>query len=390
MLGKCLLTIILWGLSLSTSAQTNASLMENLRSRLHAQNKGGAFIKSFPTHSQSYIYDQALAIIAFSKEKDQASAKKLLMALSQVQNQDGSLYFSYYLNGESPYPAEGDKRYAGAIAWVALAAATYQMEFKASEFKKFNSKILNYLSTQMNSVKIKGKEFRGIAFAPTDLSGTDWNENDVAALEHNLDAYAAFYHYSQINEDRKFAAMASELRKFNLALWDDSRSHFWSGVNIKTGVINKQELYLDNQTWSLLALDDSSLKNLNLKDALSMNCDLFLVEHKGILGFMDMKPANRPSKFKFVWSEGSAGQILAMNSFNGLKQENFNCGQHDPLAFLNGIKKMQQDDGGIAYASSNQNPDFSTSSSVAGTTWYYFASNNINPFKVSSSSRLYE
>jgi hypothetical protein len=364
--------------------------MDNLKSRLHPQSKGGAFIKSFPTHSQSYIYDQALAIIAFSKEKDQSSAKKLLQALSHVQNPDGSLYFSYYMDGQSPYPVEGDKRYAGAIAWVALAAATYQMEFKSSEFKKFNEKILNYLSNQMHPIKINGKKQRGVAFAPSDLSSTEWNENDVAALEHNLDAFAAFYHYAKINRHDQFASIANELRKFNLALWDDSRSHFWSGVNIKTGVINKQELYLDNQTWSLLALDDPSLQKLNLKDALSMNCEKFLVEHEGIMGFMDMKPTNRPSPFKFVWSEGSAGQILAMKSFKTMKQEEFTCGQLGPQALLNDIKKMRQEDGGIAYASSAQNPDFSTSSSVAGTTWYYFAANNINPFKVSDTSRLFE
>jgi len=40
---------------------------------------------------------------------------------------------------------------------------------------------------------------------------------------------------------------------------------------------------------------------------------------------------------------------------------------------------MATTDGGIAYATI-KNSDFTTSSSVAGTAWYYFIANSINPF----------
>ena len=382
MLGRCLGLILFCSLSLSASAVTNSAIMSNLEARLHSLTQGGSLIKSFPEHSQSYIYDQALAIIAFSKNGNQKQAKLLLSALDKLQNKDGSLYFSYYLDGKSPYPVEGDKRFAGAIAWVALAAITYQQQFKSREFYQFNASVLSYLASQIRPVKINGHSVKAISFAPTDISATIWNENDVAALEHNLDAYSAFLHFSQINKDEKSQKIAADLKKFILTMWDDSRSHFWSGANLKTGVINKQELYLDNQTWSLLALDSETIKSLNAKEALVLNCENFLVEHDGVLGFMDTKPTNRPSPYQFVWSEGSAGQILAMNSLSKMQKEKFQCQDISSQAFLENIKKMQKKDGGIAYATSSNNPDFTTSSSVAGTTWYYFAANSINPFKL--------
>jgi len=139
---------------------------------------------------------------------------------------------------------------------------------------------------------------------------------------------------------------------------------------------------LDNQTWTLLALDNSILEKLKIKDALALNCDQFYVEHEGVIGFMDSKPTRRPASSKFIWSEGSAGQILAMNKVNLIHKEELQCNGMKADAFIKNIKKMKKEDGGIAYATSTPNADFTTASSVAGTVWYYFASNNINPFHI--------
>jgi hypothetical protein len=380
MLGRCLSLIILWSLSLSAFAIPSAEVISNLKLRMHPTISGGYLIKSFTNHTQSYIYDQALAIIAFSHHGDDKSAKKLLRGLTNLQKEDGSLYFSYYLDGKSPYPEEGDKRFAGAVAWVALAATTYQKIFKSDEFLNFNTLILKYLASQMRSVEINGKKVSAISFNPTDVPQTEWNENDVAALEHNLDAYSAFLHFSRINDDKKIKAAAADLKDFILAMWDESLSHFWSGANLKTGVVNKDEFYLDNQTWSLLALDAKTIKELNAKNALTMNCDGLLVEHEDVIGFMDTKPARRPAKLKFVWSEGTAGQILAMRKYTEIHNESISCKGQDFSTLLENIIKMKKKDGGIAYSTSTTNPDFTTASSVAGTAWYYFAANNINPF----------
>lgn len=381
-MGKLLLTLICFLHSISIQAKSE-ELMRNLISRMQSlPSHKGSLIKSFNNHSQSYIYDQALAIIAFTKNNRKQEARKLLQGLRSLQQEDGSLYFSYYLNGVSPYPTEGDRRIAGAISWVALAAIHYQNNFNSEEFKKFNFKILNYLKKEMTSITIKNEKFKAVRFAPKDIENTSFEENNVIALEHNLDAYAAFINYDRVNKSEMWNSEISSLKEFILSMWDKKRSHFWSGAMIKEAQIAKDELYLDNQTWSLLALDEEILNKLETEKALDLNCDFFQKNHEGIQGFMDSKPTNRISKHSFVWSEGTLGQILAMKKISRLKKESILCHNLTANDFLESIKKMKKSDGGIAYATQSQNPDFTTSSSVAGTAWLYFAVNDINPFEL--------
>lgn len=359
------------------------ALLNTLNSRIQDLPKGqGALIKSFDNHSQSYIYDQALAIIAFSKAQNKTQAKKLLDGLKTLQLKDGSLYFSYYMNGISPYPTEGDRRIAGAIAWVALAASHYQHQFKSNEFKIFNLKILHYLKGQMSSIEMKGVKTKAVRFAPHDIASTPFQENDVISLEHNLDAFSAFTHYGKINNTDDWQQSADELKIFIKQMWDKNKDHFWSGAMIKDGIVAKSELYLDNQTWTLLALDRSDLLEISSEKALHLNCEELFVQKDGVTGFMDSKPSNRPSKHAFIWSEGTLGQILAMRKVSELKKKEIYCNNMKAEDFLNSIKKMKMKDGGIAYATPNANPDFTTDSSIAGTAWLYFAIGNINPFQL--------
>ena len=97
----------------------------------------------------------------------------------------------------------------------------------------------------MTNIEIEGDVQRALRFSPSDVKETTWNENEVAALEHNLDAYAAFSHFQMLNPESDWKFEITALKSFSLSLWDKRRSHFWSGVNLKTGQINKDELYLD-------------------------------------------------------------------------------------------------------------------------------------------------
>lgn len=361
----------------SVQALTNQELMNNLSSRLNELPGGrGTLIKSFTDLTQSFIYDQALAVIAFTKENDQDKARKLLSAMKNLQLADGSLYFSYYLDGTSPYPQDGDKRIAGAMAWVALAATHYQHKFKSKEFLSFNYQLLTYLRSQIVPMQIKGVEQYALVFAPNDVKTTPFNENDTVALEHNLDAYAAYYHFNRVNKTTKWHLEIKSLKKFIISMWDNEKNHFWSGASISSSSINKNELYLDTQTWSLLALDQETLKEIHPKKALQVNCEQFLVHHDGVSGFHDSKPTKYPNKYEFVWSEGTLGQVLAM------KSQNVTCNQQTSQDFLVEVRKMKKEDGGIGYATATTKKDFTTSSSVAGTAWMYFASNDFNPFHV--------
>lgn len=379
MLRKWLGVLCVLLLSSSLKAMTDQDLLGYLRQNITPLKDRGSLIQSFSKKDQSYIYDQALAIIAFSHAGEFENARSLLQGLKSLQLSDGSLYFSYYLNGKSPYPEEGDRRYSGAIAWVAIAAATFQHAFASREFVSFNKKILSYLSDQMKTSKFQDQSFSALSFAPTDLSHTAWNETDVAALEHNLDAYAAFTIFQRLNPDPFWKQKIDELEIFISIMWDSSRQHFWSGFNFQNRSVNKEEYYLDNQSWSFLAFSPALLKTFST-DALRKNCEWLLTEHEGKIGFLDGRPANRTSEHKFIWSEGTAGQILAMKrvKLSDCKDTNLKTIESD-------LKKLKNADGGIAYATSSKNPDFTTASSVAGTAWTYFVLKDFNPFRPLSS-----
>lgn len=364
-------------------ATTNDELLNNLQSRMKdLPDSSGTLIKSFTNHSQSFIYDQALAIIAFSKNKNQVKARELLNGLRSLQMKDGSLYFSYYLDGSSPYPQEGDKRIAGAMAWTALAAVHYQHQFKSKEFVSFNYRLLNYLHSQISSIEIEGVKMKALRFAPSDIKSTPFPEHHTAALEHNLDAYAAFLHFGSVNKTQKWSSDVKNLKAFILSMWDKKRLHFWSGADFKKGTINKSELYLDNQTWSLLALDSRTLNELAPADALDLNCDVFYVNHKGIKGFMDSRPARGPASHYFVWSEGTLGQVMAMRKLRKIKKKTVYCNEQTSQDILSSVRNMKTEDGGIAYSTTSKKKDFTTASSAAGTAWLYFAANDINPFEL--------
>ena len=97
---------------------------------------------------------------------------------------------------------------------------------------------------------------------------------------------------------------------------------------------------------------------------------------------MDSKPTRRPASHKFVWSEGTLGQVLAMNKVQKIHKKEVNCQGKNSNEYLENIFKMKKPDGGIAYSTPTPNPDFTNSSSVAGTAWLYFAVNDFNPFQV--------
>lgn len=363
-------------------AADESPYLKNLVSRIHSlPNSKGSLIQSFEKRDQSYVYDQALAIIAFSKAGMKKEARSLLQGMSSLQLKDGSLYFSYYLNGISPYPQEGDKRFAGALAWVALSVGHYQSAFNSKEFISFHEKLLSYLAAEMKPVSINGNKALALKFNPTNVSETSWNETNTAALEHNLDLYAALKLYSQLNSKSKWKSETSGLKTFILSLWDSQRSHFWSGADLATGAINKEEIYLDNQTWSLLALDAETLKEINITAALELNCEELYTEHNGAKGFMDRRPVRGPFAESFVWSEGTLGHVLAVNKAQDLQKKELKCQGKKNSEILNSLTNMKTSDGGIAYATSATNPDFTTSSSVAGTAWMYFALARINPFQ---------
>jgi hypothetical protein len=353
----------------------------------------GHLVKSFADLEQYALYDQALAIFAFSHAGEKAKARDIILALDDLYISDngatpeleGGWYFSYNFDGTSSYPAEGDRRVAGAIAWVAMALNYYQYKFTDSEFQPLTKKTLDYLLGQIDVLSIEGQSYPALRFAPVDLPGGS-DQSKVYGLEHALDLYSALRYYADLNTDVTYKNHALDIKKFAQKLWTGSK--FLAGYYSPTSSFNTEESYLDTQTWSILAMGGVGANSEDYSLGLKHNCEKFFEtagflakdrNQAGIAGFYDMS-TNGQADFKFVWSEGTIGHIMALQVANS----NQTCRGYSAQQLTSFMAKMIHSDGGVAYATQNTNTSFAQSSSVAGSTWYYFLLKGLNPFQIYS------
>lgn len=343
-----------------------------------------AFIRSYLDRDQFYLYDQALAVIALSVAGEQEAAERVIAALANTQLAGGGWYFSYGADGSSDYPAEGDRQVSGAIAWVAIALNTYHHRFSSGVYHAMAAMTLAHLDATRFATSYLGDSYQPVAFGPTDLSATSWNEAGVAALEHNLDAYAAFRDYAVLASSSAHATVADELRSLAEVLFEGDR--FYAGID-ETGSVNATEIYLDPQSWGVLALSPTGSKGQDFAKGLEFNCREFVetagyMNHQeaGVAGFFDVFVATVP-KNRFVWTEGTLGMVLALQLARMAE-----CDDRAPAAYLAAVAGLA-DATGVPYATATTNTDFTTSSSVAGTAWLYFANQGYNPFTPLEQSR---
>ena len=71
---------------------------------------------------RAFIYDQALAVIAFTCLGDYDNARKILGGLSMIQNEDGSFPSSVSAKTGEVYSSA---KYTGANAWLVMAVDYY-------------------------------------------------------------------------------------------------------------------------------------------------------------------------------------------------------------------------------------------------------------------------
>ncbi len=376
--------------------------------------RSAAFVRSYLTTDQIYLYDQALAVLAFARAGLQDAAKRVLDAMAHLQivdgtTKDGSWYFSYDPDGTSIYPNEpsfkadgtpdghtyGDRRVAGAICWMAMALNAYRMRFEDPTYDEAWHRVMEYISREMEPAVYHGVHFRGVRFQPTDLSRTRWDESSVLSVEHNLDAYSAFRVYAKMTGNARYSERALEIRRFLESMWIAEERRFYPGYNLGEDGPNRGDLYKDPQTWGLLALghDRSSLERFG--DGLTFVCEQFLEPagyirggDKVFVGFFDWRPQQAGPDYearRFVWTEGTLSTVMAMSLLKAKTGKEIQCTSHGRTYrakdFLDSMNQIQDRDGGVPYATMNDlRDDFSIESSVAGTAWLYFANQGFNPF----------
>lgn len=295
-----------------------------------------------------YTYDQAVAAVAFLSRGDSNNARRVLQALKALQNADGSWYHSYTC--KSPRVLS-TSRYVGAVSWVALAMAHYevgtgdQVTFRNSAERAVNWALM-FLKADggLNG----GYDVNGVPIA--------W-----ASTEHNEDAHGAlgFFQYSEQNSVRGF--LDNVVYNVGQQRWNQGR--------------NDTHDPLDVNPLGVLALGSTGTHNY------WRSLDFSLQRHRSTQSYKRGRIRLTVDGFDFnndrndIWFEGTAQMVLALRVAGRFADGNY---------FLQEIIKAQQDDGGVPYSlKGTNNGDFtmSTASSVAATGWLVIAAQNVNPMR---------
>jgi hypothetical protein len=367
------------------------------RQPLTGASDDAAFVQSYGDDTAANLYDQALALTAYTEAGNLPQARRILRALQLKQNGDGSWFSAYDFTGGTAYSltdATAEGRYAGAIAWVAMALNDYRKRTGDTAYAAMHAAAMGYLKDQMRTFTASGVSERALRYSPNFQSTT-------FAVDHNLAAFAAFKGYAELTGDTDFATAATDVRAFVMRRWIGSLHRFSADWNTQTNIYNRYDHYLNLASWAVLALGSTGPSGEVLTDGLRLNCQALLdsagyVQRGGaqFLGFSNYAlvrtvgatPGNldvpSPDK-RFVWAEGTLGQLMALRRAETDTGRTVTCQSagrtYSWQEMLNSMRRLG-DSGRVLNATKSSNSAFSQANSAAGLAWRYFAERNFNPF----------
>lgn len=309
-------------------------------------------------HKRSWIYDDALAVIAFALGDDRKRASTILNTLQRVQKPDGSLNMSYdtYVGETSPMIR------SGSLAWVGYSTLVYEERLKDPKYRQFAVNIAEYL------LSLQNKQTGSIRGGP---------EVKWYSTEHNIDSYFFMRKLGTLTGDLRYITAAEEIEDALLTYhWNADEQRFNQGINDPAGA-------LDTNSWGGIFLGAIGRKDLQLSamhylakfkvdDAemvLNKNRNRFNMTYQASSSISGYKPylddESYPGAPSIVWTEGTWGVINlfmreSVNTDN-LLQSMFTLQDADP-------------NGGLVYTNEGYAPEpyeFHAWPSVAATAWQF-------------------
>ncbi len=355
---------------------------------------------------RSIIYDDALAVIAFTMNRDFRNASQILMALKRLQRKDGGLWFGYNVNNDWPSENDysGSTERTGATAWVGY-SAVYYLQARLSEdpsYLKSNREAKTILAfaqsigdhllkmqVQKNGDMRQGLITGGKNSYTLKLEGKSVNEMfietniDWISTEHNIDAYFFLRDLGIVTKNEKYIQSASAIRKSMLRAWSEKNKQYYRGI--KPSFID-EALALDCASWGAVfsisaGKPEYALQSLETIEKLYASTATPLKGKGSVRGY---KPYTDKEIYEEVssdiarhyfpdlegptwdhisgvWVEGSMGAAFAY----------LKTGNRDKAAeILRNMLPLQSSSGGFIYFTQEIPHEFSTYVSVASTAWF--------------------
>jgi len=349
-------------------------------------------------YGRSYVYDCAIAAIAFTMAEDFSTAESILLALRRQLLPDGGLWFG--MNTQNSWPSQDDSSGAlvrsGATAWAGYAATYYlrtrlagnsrflQTDRVAPRILQLATAVGTYLlnrqvtdNTDRRYGLITGgmgsysyKFHDGQVTALYDANPITW-----ASTEHNLDCYFLLADLYFLTRDRRYKEASRAVLTGLVSLWDPDAGQLLQGVK-GDGTVDSL-LPLDTASWGsmlLRAVGSTGRANTALRTAQqkfqldgSGNYKPYasgkLYQSDGVAQYYFDTPDESWEDMDLAWVEGALGVAAALAK----------AGDRDEAEKILDAALAFEVDGGLRYASREIPHQFTTYPSVASTAWFVIA-----------------
>jgi hypothetical protein len=223
----------------------------------------------------AYVYDNALALIAYVKHGDWSRAKLLADAFVYAQQHDrfymdgwlrnayqdgdlalppgwnpvGAARLSGYLDPSKQWREDPDQvgTSTGNVAWAMIALLNYYEARGGAEYLSATINLGNWIISNTYATQGAGGYTGGYVGDEAGAVKQLWKSS-----EHNLDIYVAFARLFQITGDPTWQDYAQHAKNFVDAMNPDGQ-YYRTGTTIDGVTLNESVIPLDTQSWSLLA-----------------------------------------------------------------------------------------------------------------------------------------
>jgi hypothetical protein len=305
------------------------------------QTPGEVYYDEF--NDSCFLYDQAVALIAFLQLGERDAAAALVDALLAVQNRDGGFPFA---NDQSVLfeHATGFIR-IGAVAWVCYALLLADKpEFRgwfpdktADSVRKCLAFLLTYRNPRGLLNGGKGR-YIGLVLDP-DYVVPWWS------TEHNIDAWWCFDLAAALYGDAGYRTAADGIKAaLETDGWNEARGIFWQGGTYADGGnVPDGQHALDMMSWGGFVLDRWGRPSATAAAIARMTRLYYVTDAPtGLSGFTTFIPADGypVGTVPSPWYEGSFGAVVAIRTQDPARANSL-------LAML---VKAQNPDGSYPYA----------------------------------------
>ena len=361
------------------------------------------FLVSFETLNQlepdrylrnvAFIYDNALALIAFLKKGDQDAVHRakliadafLLAQQHDVYYSDGRLRNAYmagdlldHVSGTARLPGWWDElqgqwvedelqvsTHTGNVAWVIIALINYYQSQGGQGYLDAAIRMAEWIVNNTYDDRGNGGFTGGYqGWQPTPQKIL-WK-----STEHNIDCYVAFSLLLSVTIDSRWETYANHARQFVESMWNNANNHFWTGTDLDGITPVETTIPIDVQAWAVLAFNDY-FSSLTWAEQHGKTSD------GGFTGF------DFNNDVDGVWFEGTAQMVVAYQAANlpdvanALLEQLHNAQATAPNGNGGGLVASSRD--GL---STGFDWEYYPRLHVGATAWFIFAELGANPWEL--------